>query len=115
MTNSIKPLISYEDFDKIDLRVAKIIKAEHIPEADKLLKLTVDLGGETQEIFAGIKHAYNPEELEGKLTIIVANLTPRKMRFGISEGMLILAKSPESEKLWLLEPQTGANPGDTVK
>ncbi len=110
----ISPTISYEDFAKLDLRVALIKKAEAVPEADKLLKLQLDLGGETRQVFAGIKSAYNPEDLEGKLTVMVANLAPRKMRFGISEGM-VLAAGPGGKDLWILEPQEGAQPGMRVK
>lgn len=110
----ISPTISYEDFAKLDLRVALIKKAEAVPEADKLLKLQLDLGGETRQIFAGIKSAYNPEDLEGKLTVMVANLAPRKMRFGMSEGM-VLAAGPGGKDLWILEPQEGAQPGMRVK
>ncbi len=110
----ISPAISYEDFAKLDLRVALIKKAEAVPEADKLLKLQLDLGGETRQVFAGIKSAYNPEDLEGKLTVMVANLAPRKMRFGMSEGM-VLAAGPGGKDLWILEPQEGAQPGMRVK
>ncbi|MGL5040004.1 MAG: methionine--tRNA ligase [Aeromonas sp.] len=110
----ISETISYEDFAKIDLRVALIKKAEAVPEADKLLKLQLDLGGETRQVFAGIKSAYNPEDLEGKLTVMVANLAPRKMRFGMSEGM-VLAAGPGGKDLWILEPQAGAQPGMRVK
>lgn len=110
----ISETISYEDFAKLDLRVALIKKAEAVPEADKLLKLQLDLGGETRQVFAGIKSAYNPEDLEGKLTVMVANLAPRKMRFGMSEGM-VLAAGPGGKDLWLLEPQEGAQPGMRVK
>ncbi|MCS3459203.1 methionine--tRNA ligase [Aeromonas sp. BIGb0445] len=110
----ISPTISYEDFAKIDLRVALIKKADAVPEADKLLKLQLDLGGETRQVFAGIKSAYNPEDLEGKLTVMVANLAPRKMRFGMSEGM-VLAAGPGGKDLWILEPQDGAQPGMRVK
>jgi len=108
------PVISYEDFAKIDLRIAKIVDAEHVEGADKLLKLTLDIGGETRQVFAGIKQAYAPEKLIGKLTVMVANLAPRQMRFGLSEGM-ILAAGPGGESLWLLEPHTGAEPGMKVK
>ncbi len=87
----ISETISYDDFAKIDLRVALIKKAEAVPEAEKLLKLQLDIGGETRQVFAGIKSAYNPEDLEGKLTVMVANLAPRKMRFGMSEGMVLAA------------------------
>ncbi len=87
----ISETITYDDFAKIDLRVALIKKAEAVPEAEKLLKLQLDIGGETRQVFAGIKSAYNPEDLEGKLTVMVANLAPRKMRFGMSEGMVLAA------------------------
>ncbi len=110
----ISETIAYDDFAKIDLRVALIKKAEAVPEADKLLKLQLDIGGETRQVFAGIKSAYNPEDLEGKLTVMVANLAPRKMRFGMSEGM-VLAAGPGGKDLWILEPQEGAQPGMRVK
>ena len=106
--------IEFEDFAKIDLRIAKIIKAEHIKGADKLLQLTVDIGDETRNVFAGIKSAYNPEDLEGKLTVVVANLKPRKMKFGMSEGM-VLAAGPGGEDLWVLHPDEGAQAGMRVK
>ncbi|MBQ4672384.1 methionine--tRNA ligase [Aeromonas dhakensis] len=110
----ISETIAYDDFAKIDLRVALITKAEAVPEADKLLKLQLDIGGETRQVFAGIKSAYNPEDLEGKLTVMVANLAPRNMRFGMSEGM-VLAAGPGGKDLWILEPQEGAQPGMRVK
>lgn len=110
----IAPEISYDDFAKIDLRIALIKKAEAVPEADKLLKLQLDIGGETRQVFAGIKSAYAPEQLEGKLTVMVANLAPRKMRFGMSEGM-VLAAGPGGKELYILEPNTGAQPGMRVK
>lgn len=110
----ISQTITYDDFAKIDLRVALIKKAEAVPEAEKLLKLQLDIGGETRQVFAGIKSAYNPEDLEGKLTVMVANLAPRKMRFGMSEGM-VLAAGPGGKDLWILEPQEGAQPGMRVK
>ena len=110
----LAPEISVDDFAKIDLRIVKIIAAESIPEADKLLKLTVDLGGQHRTIFAGIKSAYTPESLVGKCTVIVANLAPRKMRFGLSEGM-VLAAGPGGSDLWILEPHEGAQPGMKVK
>jgi methionyl-tRNA synthetase len=110
----IAETISFDDFAKIDLRIAKIVKAEHVEKADKLLRLELDLGGETRQVFAGIKSAYQPEDLEGKLTVMVANLAPRKMRFGLSEGM-VLAAGPGGEDLWILEPQDGAQPGMKVK
>lgn len=109
----IAPEIEYDDFAKIDLRVARIAKAEHVEGADKLLKLTLDLGGEQRQVFAGIKSAYSPEQLEGKLTVMVANLKPRKMRFGTSEGM-VLAAGPGGKDLWILEPHEGAQPGMRV-
>lgn len=110
----IFPEISYDDFAKLDLRIARIAKAEHVDGADKLLRLTLDLGGETRNVFAGIKAAYTPEQLEGKLTVMVANLAPRKMKFGVSEGM-VLAAGPGGKDLWILEPHTGAQPGMRVK
>ena len=114
----ISDTINFDDFAKIDLRIAKIVKAEHVEKADKLLQLTLDLGGETRNVFAGIKSAYQPEDLEGKLTVMVANLAPRKMRFGVSEGM-VLAAGPGGEDLWILNPDGdqnhGAQPGMRVK
>lgn len=106
--------IAFDDFAKVDLRIAKIVKAEHVEKADKLLKLQLDIGGETRQVFAGIKSAYQPEDLEGKLTVMVANLAPRKMRFGMSEGM-VLAAGPGGKDLWILEPHEGAQPGMRVK
>ena len=105
--------IEYPDFAKLDLRIARIAKAEHVKGADKLLQLTLDLGGEERNVFAGIKSAYSPEQLEGKLTVMVANLAPRKMKFGLSEGM-VLAAGPGGEELWILEPHEGAQPGMRV-
>ncbi|MFB2802456.1 methionine--tRNA ligase [Shewanella seohaensis] len=113
-SDPISDTINYEDFAKIDLRIARIVKAEHVAEADKLLKLQLDIGGETRQVFAGIKSAYSPEDLEGKLTVMVANLAPRKMRFGMSEGM-VLAAGPGGSDLWILEPHEGAQPGMRVK
>ncbi|MGZ4960691.1 MAG: methionine--tRNA ligase [Methylomonas sp.] len=110
----IAEAIEIEDFAKIDLRIARIIKAQSVEGAEKLLQLTVDLGGETRNIFAGIKSAYAPEDLEGKLTVVVANLKPRKMRFGTSEGM-VLAAGPGGKDLWILSPDQGAQPGMRVK
>ena len=107
-------LIEFEDFAKVDLRVAKIEKAEHIEGAEKLLRLTLSLGDETRQVLAGIKSAYSPEQLEGRLTIMVANLKPRKMRFGVSEGM-VLAAGPGGDDIWLLAPDQGAKPGMPVK
>jgi len=106
--------ISIDDFAKIDLRTARIIKAEHVEGADKLLKLTLDLGTDTRTVFAGIKSAYDPAKLEGRLTVVVANLAPRKMKFGLSQGM-VLAASGEGSGLYLLSPDSGAVPGMRVK
>ncbi|MEE9160432.1 MAG: methionine--tRNA ligase subunit beta, partial [Gammaproteobacteria bacterium] len=110
----IADVISIDDFAKIDLRIAKIIKAEHVEGADKLLQLTLDIGGETRNVFAGIKSAYSPEDLEGRHTVMVANLAPRKMRFGVSEGM-VLAAGPGGDDLFILSPDEGALPGMKVK
>ncbi len=110
----IAETIAFDDFAKIDLRIARIEKAEHVDGAKKLLCLTLDLGGETRNVFAGIKSAYAPEDLQGKLTVMVANLAPRKMRFGVSEGM-VLAAGPGGEDLWILHPDDGARPGMRVK
>lgn len=84
-----------------------------MPKANKLLKFQLDIGGETRQVFSGIKAAYQPEELVGKLTVVVANLKPRKMKFGMSEGM-ILAAGPGGKDLWILEPHDGAQPGMRV-
>lgn len=105
--------IEFDDFAKIDMRIARIISCEAVPKADKLLKFQLDIGGETRQVFSGIKSAYTPEELEGKLTVMVANLKPRKMKFGMSEGM-ILAAGPGGKDLWILEPHDGAQPGMRV-
>jgi methionyl-tRNA synthetase len=110
----IAETIDYNDFTKIDLRVVKIVKAEHVKGTKKLLKLTLDLGGETRQVFAGIKTAYAPEDLEGSLTVMVANLKPRKMRFGVSEGM-VLAAGPGGSDIFLLEADEGAKPGMRIK
>ncbi len=113
---AIEPLaeeITIDDFQKLDLRVAKIVAAEAIPEADKLLKLTLDIGNENRTVFAGIKSAYDAEKLVGQMTVMVANLKPRKMRFGTSEGM-VLAAGPGGKELYILEPDEGATPGMRV-
>ena len=105
---------SIDDFNKVDLRVARVISAEAIPEANKLLKLTVSLGGDvTRTIFAGIKAAYTPEALVGRLVVVVANLAPRKMKFGSSEGMVIAA-GPGASEIYVLAPDSGAKPGQRV-
>ncbi|CAM2791588.1 methionine--tRNA ligase [Vibrio rarus] len=105
--------IEYDDFAKIDLRIAKIVECESVPKANKLLRMVLDLGGETRQVFAGIKSAYAPEDLIGKHTVMVANLKPRKMKFGMSEGM-VLAAGPGGKDLWILEPHEGAQPGMRV-
>ena len=110
----IAATISIEDFNKIDLRVAKIIDAQHVEGASKLLRLTLDLGGETRNVFAGIKSNYVPEDLRGRLTIMVANLAPRQMKFGLSEGM-VLAASDSRGGPFILAPEDGACPGMRVK
>lgn len=108
-------IISIEDFSKIDLRVARITMAEHVEGADKLLRLTLDVGSlGTKQVFAGIKSAYDPEALKGRLTVMVANLAPRKMKFGLSEGM-VLAASGDAPGLYLLAPDSGAQPGMKIK
>jgi methionyl-tRNA synthetase len=107
--------ISIDDFAKVDLRIAKIINAEHVEGADKLLQLTLDVGElGTRQVFAGIKSAYDPATLIGKHTVVVANLAPRKMKFGLSEGM-VLAASGDAPGLFLLSPDSGAQPGMKVK
>jgi len=106
--------INFDDFAKIDMRIAKIVTASHVEGADKLIQLTLDLGGETRNVFAGIKSAYKPEDLEGRLTVMVANLAPRKMKFGLSEGM-VMAAGPGGKEIFLLSPDSGAVPGMRVK
>ncbi|CAN0192553.1 unnamed protein product, partial [Phaeothamnion confervicola] len=106
--------INIDDFAKVDLRVVRIADAEAVEGADKLVKLTLDLGTETRTVFAGIKSAYAPEQLKGRLTVMVANLAPRKMRFGVSQGM-VLAASGEGPGIFLLSPDSGAEPGMKVK
>ena len=110
----IAETINFDDFAKLDLRIARITRAAHVEGADKLLQLTLDIGGESRNVFAGIKSAYAPEALEGKLTVMVANLAPRKMRFGVSEGM-VLAAGPGGKDLFVLHPDEGAEPGMRVK
>lgn len=104
--------IDFAAFAKVDLRIARIVKAQYVEGADKLLQLTLDLGGETRNVFSGIRSAYAPEALEGRLTVMVANLAPRKMRFGMSEGM-VLASANEAG-IYLLSPDAGAEPGQRV-
>jgi methionyl-tRNA synthetase len=116
--NKISPVcdtISIEDFSKIDLRVAHIVNAEHVIGAEKLLKLTLDIGEEApRTVFAGIKSAYDPEKLKGRMTVMVANLAPRKMKFGLSEGMVLAASGSETG-LYILSPDDGAQAGMRIK
>jgi len=119
-TPESSPTIAIDDFSKIDLRIARITDAQHVEGADKLIRLTLDLGGEptqTRNVFAGIKAAYNPEQLIGRLTVLVANLAPRKMKFGLSEGMVLAASDIDGKSpgLFLLSPDSGAQPGMRVK
>jgi len=112
--HAVSETISIDDFNKVDIRVAKIARAEAVEGADKLLKLTLELGDGTRTVFAGIKSAYAPEKLEGRMTLVVANLAPRKMKFGVSEGM-VLAASGEGPEIFLISPDEGAQPGMRVK
>lgn len=112
-TTKDEETISIEHFGKIDLRIARILSAEPIEGADKLLRLKLDLGDEQKQVFAGIKSAYNPEQLVGRLTVMVANLAPRTMRFGVSEGMVLAAG--DGKGIFLLQPDEGAEPGMKVK
>jgi methionyl-tRNA synthetase len=110
----VTDLISIDDFTKVDLRVARVVNAEEVPKAKKLVKLTLSLGGEnTRTVFAGIKSAYEPEKLIGRLVIVVANLAPRQMTFGLSEGMVVAAGAGGTE-IYLLNPDSGAKPGQRV-
>ncbi len=103
-----------DDFVKVDLRVARVLAAEQVPEARKLLKLTLSLGGDQRRtVFAGIKAAYEPEQLVGRLVVMVANLKPRQMKFGLSEGM-VCAAGPGGEEVFLLALDEGARPGQRV-
>ena len=111
--------IRIDDFAKIDLRIARIVDCEHVDGSDKLLRLSLDVGeGRLRNVFSGIKSAYKPEDLKGKLTVLVANLAPRKMKFGVSEGM-VLAASAADEKtdpgIYILEPWPGAQPGMRIR
>ena len=110
---AIEPTITIDDFMKIDLRVAKIVEAKAVEGADKLVSLTLDIGSETRHVFAGIKSAYKPEDLVGRMTVMVANLAPRKMKFGLSEGMVLAAGGDGG--LYILTPDEGAKPGMRVK
>jgi methionyl-tRNA synthetase len=112
--HAVNQPVSIDEFSKLDLRVARIARAERVEGADKLLKLTLDMGGTTRTVFAGIKSAYEPEKLEGRLTVVVANLAPRQMKFGVSEGM-VLAASGDGPGIFLVSPDVGAEPGMRVK
>jgi methionyl-tRNA synthetase len=110
----IAPQCTIDDFVKVDLRVARVIAAEEVPEARKLLKLTLSLGGEERRVvFAGIKAAYEPKQLVGSLVVVVANLAPRQMKFGLSEGMVV-ASGPGGQDVFLLRPDKGAQPGQRI-
>jgi methionyl-tRNA synthetase len=110
---SVKPQCSIEDFEKIDLRIAKVLKAETVEGADKLLRLQLDVGGQEKSVLAAIAQAYKPDELTGKIVIYFANLKPRKMKFGLSEGM-ILAAGSGGKDIFMLSADTGAKPGQRV-
>jgi methionyl-tRNA synthetase len=110
---AIADQVIYDEFAKLDFRIALIVDAKRVEKSDKLLQLTLDIGSETRNVFAGISAAYEPEQLKGKLTVMVANLAPRKMRFGVSEGMVLAAGSGDSE-IYLLSPDSGAKPGMRV-
>lgn len=109
----LAPQISIDEFLKVDLRVARVIAADEVPEARKLVRLTLSLGGETRQVFAGIKAAYEPSALVGRLVVMVANLAPRQMKFGLSEGMIVAA-GPGGKDIFLLSPDEGAVPGQRV-
>jgi methionyl-tRNA synthetase len=116
---AVAPDIGIDDFGKVDLRIARIVQAEAVEGSTKLLRLTLDVGeGRTRNVFSGIAAHYRPEQLAGKLTVMVANLAPRKMKFGVSEGM-VLAASHSDEKaapgVYVLEPFPGAQPGMRVR
>jgi methionyl-tRNA synthetase len=116
-SGAIEPIeaeCTIDDFAKVDLRVATIVSAEAVEGADKLLKLTLDLGGEQRQVFSGIKAAYRAEDLVGRQTVMIANLAPRKMKFGLSEGM-VLAAGPGGSEIYLLEPDQGANAGQRIR
>ncbi len=113
---TVAAAITIDDFAKLDLRVAKITRAEAVEGADKLVKLTLDVGeAGARTVFAGIKAAYRPEALEGRLAVLVANLAPRKMKFGVSEGMVLAASGDEGPGIFLVSPDSGAKPGMRVK
>ncbi|HCL69374.1 MAG TPA: methionine--tRNA ligase subunit beta, partial [Gammaproteobacteria bacterium] len=110
----IAPECTIDDFTKVDLRVVTIVAAETVEGADKLLRLTLDLGGETRQVFSGIKAAYKAQDLVGRQTVMIANLAPRKMKFGVSEGM-ILAAGPGGSDIYLVEPDRGAKAGQRIR
>jgi methionyl-tRNA synthetase len=110
----VAPECTLDDFSKVDLRIATIVAAEAVKGADKLLQLTLDLGGETRQVFSGIKAAYQAEDLVGRQTVMIANLAPRKMKFGVSEGM-VLAAGPGGSEIYLLEPDQGAQAGQRIR
>jgi len=116
---AISDAITIDEFSKIDFRIAKIVDAGYVEGSDKLLRLTLDAGeGRHRNVFSGIKSAYAPEDLVGKLTVLVANLAPRKMKFGVSEGMVLAASHGDEKRhpgIYLLDPHTGAQPGMRVK
>ena len=115
----LAPEIKIDDFTKIDLRIAKIVNCEQVEGSDKLLRLTLDVGeGRLRNVFSGIKSAYTPQQLVGKLTVLVANLAPRKMKFGVSEGMVLCASAADEKAnpgLYVLEPWPGAQPGMRIR
>lgn len=123
LASEFEPFISIDDFAKVDLRIARIVEASHVEGADKLIRLQLDIG-ETEngkmrprQVFAGIKSAYDPATLVGRMTVMVANLAPRKMKFGMSEGMVLAASDAKGEVpgLFILSPDAGATPGMRVK
>ena len=107
--------ITIDDFSKLDLRVARIVRAEQVDGADKLVRLTLDVGSGTRTVFAGIKSDYTPDKLEGRLAVLVANLAQRKMKFGLSEGMVLAASGDDGPGIFLVSPDAGARPGMRVK
>jgi methionyl-tRNA synthetase len=115
---AIGELVNIDDFAKVDLRVARIVNCEHVEGADKLLRLMLDVGeGRHRNVLSGIKSAYEPADLVGKLTVMIANLAPRKMKFGVSEGMVLAASDADksSPGLFLLDPHDGAQPGMRIR
>ncbi len=114
LDNPIAPECNIDDFAKVDMRIARVVNAEHVPDARKLLKLTLSLGGDHRRtVFAGIKSAYEPDQLVGRLVVMVANLKPRQMKFGVSEGM-VCAAGPGGSDVFVLSPDEGAAPGQRV-